>query len=231
MLDCLKFCPMYGLCAKTSVAITADASCLPLGNADATALSMALSTKGEGAYTRLLLTNGISHEEVTVTLSNGKLVMQRGSNPLALPKCSTIWFEPATAATIKDLMCQCAAEDADPDEEDVAGVAKIPGLVYTGTDENGQPCYEWEQKPCTWRNKTHELTWNGETITKEPLESSEILADAIYSYPKSITVVDGCVVKIEAGSSPFKCSGCSARCAGCDTSEPEADPALSGMAT
>jgi hypothetical protein len=218
MANANLFCPLYGLCEKTSEAITAESSCVPLATDLIAALSTELSSKGEGAFTRLVLTNGIRHEEVTVTLSSGKLTMSRPANAAAWPACSKIMFEPATAATIQDLMCQTA--DA---ENESTPVPKIPGYTFSGYDDDGNPCFEQDPEVCSWRSKTHELTWNGTSISKEPLQATELLQDGVYENA-TITVKDGCITAIVKGTSPL---GCNTDCGACGT---EADPTTAGVA-
>ena len=74
MLDPKLFCPLYGFCEKTQETATAGSASLSLTPNLQSALSMALTAKGEGAYARLMLTNGITSEEVVYQLTSGVIL-------------------------------------------------------------------------------------------------------------------------------------------------------------
>ena len=202
------FCPMYGFCAKIQKVDPAAFACPLLSPSHEHALFTDLAVKGEGAYTRLMLSNGITHEEVTVQLHAGAL---RWSPTERIWPCGTMVTYETTAATVADMMTTASQEAT---EEAAAVADKIEGFTRT-LDEDGNPCYEKNAEDCSWKTGTHTIYSEAGKITrKEPLPVSEVLRDGVHTNIQSITVRNGCIVAIDSSMASATTEG---TCNDCNT--------------
>ena len=214
MLDPKLFCPLYGFCEKTQETATAGSASLSLTPNLQSALSMALTAKGEGAYARLMLTNGITSEEVVYQLTSG--VINAVTTPSSdYPSCSKLFYE-----TTKDVVSDLIACLTDTTDTTVAG--SIPDIKIEGfdrvTDTDGNLCFEAQVPDCEWKSGTHRIaSVNGRITSCEPLAANEIIEDGIYTAVESITVVNGCITNITQGTAASgvgSCNTCDAADAG-----------------
>lgn len=200
------FCPMYGFCAKIQRAMIGDSACPSLSQNHTHVLFMDLAVKGEGAYTRLMLSNGITHEEVTVQLHAGAL---RWSPTTRIWPCGTMVTYETTQAAVADMIATAQQEDT---EEAAAVADKIEGHTRT-IDADGNVCYEKNVEDCSWKSGTHTIfSEGGKIVRKAPLTAAEVLADGVHTNIQSITVKNGCIVAIDSSQASATTEGTCNNC-------------------
>lgn len=218
MLDPKLFCPLYGFCEKTQEQATAGFVSTSVTPSLSLVLNTFLAAKGEGAYTRLLLTNGITSEEVVYQLNAGAVgavteVTQH------YPSCSKLYYE-TTKDVIADLMACVTEEESETTTGTTPITIKIEGHSST-VDEDGALCFTADVPDCEWKSGTHRIkSVNGRIVGCEALPANEVIADGIYTAIDSITVVDGCITNITKGSAASalgSCNTCDAADAGTST--------------
>ena len=196
-LDPKNFCPAHGFCVSLCQEVIARAACLYLTDPQETALYTLLAAKGEGAYTRLVISNGVCAEKLVMYMSAGAI---RLCAPLKqnYPAGSSLIYE-TTQEAISDMVACATAEAAEPTEEDQ--VPKIQGQKFTGFDENGAPCYEAIPPDCEFIVDGKKITISDGVITCCDVpadEMSETCEDGTYCGINSITLKDGKITSISA---------------------------------